>query len=148
MDSMNGFEKLYYCENSEGRVFLTSPESPIPPGYMRHETTNPRTMDLIFAKMDAQTKREHQQMTEEDFNRRKEKIDRWRSDIRLRMQSVECTAMEKAFLESALRACDKREEKLNRNTVYGVSSMQTTEANPNAAGENPVHFDLVAKAVN
>lgn len=139
---MNGFERLFYCENAEGHVFITSPQSPIPPGFQRFETTIPSVMDYVFKKLDAQTRAEHQQMTEADYERRRERIEKWRSDIRSRMASADCTEMERAFLRAALKACDKREDKLNRNTVYGVSAMQTTEANPKAAGENPVHFDV------
>lgn len=139
---MNGIEKLFYCKNSQGRVFLTSPESPIPPGYQRHSTTIPSEMDKVFAKLNLQTRDEYSRMTENDFNRRKSRIDQWRSDIRTRMGSADCSDVEKAILKAALAACDKREDKLNRNTVYGISAMQTSEANPKAPGENPVHFDL------
>lgn len=145
---MNGIEKLWYCTNSLGRVFLTSPQSPVPPGYLRTFTTDPKEMDRIYAKLDAQTKREHAEMTEADYHRRKGRIDQWRSDIRSRMVSADCSDAERGILRAALVACDKREEKLNRNTVYGVSAMQTTEANPKAPGENRVTFDISKSAVN
>lgn len=142
---MNGIEKLWYCQNSQGRVFLTSPESPIPPGYLRHSTTIPSEMDKVFAKLNTQTREEYSRMTENDFHRRKSRIDQWRSDIRSRMASADCSDVEKAILKAALVSCDKREDKLNSNTVYGVSAMQTTESNPKAPGDNRVHFDT-AKA--
>lgn len=124
---MNGSDKLWWMQRSDGHVYLTSPESPVPPMHERFSTTIPSEMDRIFRKLDQQTKEEHGHLTETLYLQRKDRIDQWRSDIRARMQQSDCSAMEKAFLQAALRANDKREEKLNRNTVYGISAMQTTE---------------------
>lgn len=145
---MNGIEKLYWQQSSTGRVFLSSPQSPLSPGYIRCATTNPREMDRIFAKIDHQVKIEHAEMTQMDYERRKDRIEKWRSDIRSRMVSADCSDFERGVLRAALAACDAREEKLNRNTVYGVSAMQTTETNPKAPGENRVIFDAPKLAVN
>jgi hypothetical protein len=136
---MNGLEKLWFCRNAAGRIFITSPQSPIPTGYVRYATTIPKEMDKVYAQLDLQTRREYADMTEADFNRRKNTINEWRSNIRSRMASSDCSNFERDLLKAALSACDKREEKLNRLTVYGISAMQTTEANPRAAGENQVH---------
>lgn len=124
---MNGSEKLWWVQKPNGDVYLTSPESPVPPGCDRYSTTTPSEMDRIFRKLNAQTKEEHGRLTEALYLQRKDRIEQWRKDIRTRMQSSDCSAMEKAFLQAALRANDKREDKLNRNTVYGISAMQTTE---------------------
>lgn len=125
---MNGIEKLIWAQNAEGRVFLTSYESPLPHGYQRFSTTTPSEMDRVFRKLDAQTKEEQGHMTYMLYLRRRELIAKWRSDIRQRMTATDCSEKERAILRAALAACDKREQKLNRNSVYGVSAMQSNEA--------------------
>lgn len=124
---MNGKERIYWCENLEGHLFLTHPEAPIPPGFSRFETTTPSEMDKIFKRLDHQTKMDHEQLTEALFNERKDRIAKWRSDLNYALTNAK-TVFERAFIKAALRANEKREEKLNRNSVYGVSAMQTTEA--------------------
>lgn len=138
---MNGLEKLYYAKNTFGHVYLTSPASPLKPGYIRYATTLPSEMDKVFAKLAQQTREENENLTFALYTRRKDHIDKWRSDIRARMVSADCGVEECDILRAALAACDRREEKLNRNSVYGVSAMETTEANPKAPGENRVIFD-------
>ncbi|HEY3620759.1 MAG TPA: hypothetical protein VGK96_28480 [Candidatus Sulfotelmatobacter sp.] len=125
---MNGFERLWYCENEDGRVFLTSPQSPVPAGYQRFETTSPSVMDGIFKKLNAQTRAEHGQMLYSDYLRRRDRIEQWRRDIQARMASSDCSNAERELLQVALKACDNREAKLNRNSVYGVSAMQESAA--------------------
>ena len=41
---------------------------------------------------------------------------------------MDCKEWEKAFIREALRRMDERDHKMQQNTVYGVSSMQETEA--------------------
>lgn len=138
---MNGIEKLIYAKHGgTGHIYLTSMASPVKPGYTRYATTIPSEMDKVFAKLSQQTREENECLTYALYMRRKEKIDQWRSDIRARMIAADCGNEERDILRAALAACDRREEKLNRNTVYGKSAMQTTEANPKAAGDNRVFF--------
>lgn len=138
---MNGLEKLVYAKNTHGYVYLTSLGSPLKPGFIRYATTVPAEMDKVFATLAQQTRAENENLTYQLYMRRKASIDKWRSDIRARMISSDCSAAERDILVAALAACDHREEKLNRNSVHGVSAMQTTEANPKAPGENRVIFD-------
>jgi hypothetical protein len=42
--------------------------------------------------------------------------------------SVDCKEWEKAFIREALRLMDERDYKMQQNTVYGISAMETTEA--------------------
>lgn len=124
---MNGIEKLWWQQNAQGRVFLSSPQSPVPHGFQLFSTTTPSEMDRIFKKLDQQTREEHGNLTYMLFLRRKDLIKKWRSDIKSRMLAQDCSNRERDILRAALAACDKREEKLNRNSVYGVSAMQTRE---------------------
>ena len=137
---MNGLERLVWAQNGQGHVYLTSPASPLRPGYQRFSTTTPSEMDRVFKILDRQTKEENGNLTYALYLRRKHLIDQWRSDIRARMVAADCSNNERDILRAALAACDRREEKLNRNSVHGVSAMQTTEANPNAPGDNRLYF--------
>ena len=120
-------DKVYYCENAERHIFLTTPESPIPAGFIRCCADTANKIDGVFARLDAQTKAEHAQLTEDLYNQRMAKIARWRSD--LNHELANCTDPNvRTFLRAALNANAHREEKLNRNTVYGVSAMQEREA--------------------
>src|ERR1700761_4897744 len=110
---MNGIEKLVYAKNSSGYIYLTSPTSPLRPGFIRYSTTTPSEMDKIFAKLDQQTRAENANLTYELYMRRKHLIDEWRSNIRSRMISTDCSDAERDILRAALAACDSREEKLN-----------------------------------
>jgi quinol monooxygenase YgiN len=145
---MNGLEKLYFCKNTHGWIYLTSPQSPVKPGFTRYSTTVPAEMDKVFAKLAAQTRAENENLTYALYMNRKHLIDKWRSDIRARMISADCGTEELDILRAALAACDRREEKLNRNSVYGVSAMQTTEANPKAPGDNRVYCNPPSETVN
>jgi hypothetical protein len=138
---VNGLEKLYWAKNTHGYIYLTSPSSPLKAGFTRYATTIPSEMDKVFAKLAQQTRKENGNLTYRLYLRRKDLIDKWRSDIRSRMISVDCSDAERDLLRAALAACGRREEKLNRNSVHGVSAMQTTEANPKAPGDNRVIFD-------
>jgi hypothetical protein len=144
---MNGLERLTYAENEEGYVYLTQPGSLLKPGFHRFETTIPSVMDSIFKKLAAQTKQENEQLTYDLYLRRKHLIDQWRSDIRARMGSADCSAAERDVLVAALAACDRREEKLNRNSIYGVSAMEKSEANPKAPGENRVYSQVPTETI-
>lgn len=145
---MNGVEKLFYCKNAAGWIYLTSPASPVKPGFVRYSTTVPAEMDKVFARLAQQTRAENENLTYALYVRRKDLIDKWRGDIRARMIASDCSNEERDILRAALAACDRREEKLNRNTVYGVSAMQTTEANPKAAGDNRTFFLPASETVN
>ena len=144
---MNGVEKLVYCKNASGYIYLSSMASPVKPGFVRYATTIPAEMDKVFAKLAQQTREENEHLTYALYMRRKGMIDKWRGDIRARMVSAECSNEERDILKAALAASDRREEKLNRSTVYGKSAMQTTEANPKAAGDNRVFFMPASETV-
>lgn len=137
---MNGVEKLWYAQNAQGHLYLTAAHSPLRRGYQRFSTAVPAEMDRIFEKLNAQTRAEHAALTQADYQRRIERIAQWRSDIRGRMASSECSNFEREVLRVALKSCDEREAKLNRNTVYGVSAMQQ------AAAPIPARTEVEVKA--
>ena len=56
----NGKERLFWAENAVGRdkCSLPAPCLPLPAGFARYSTTNPREMDRLFTRMHEQ-EREH-----------------------------------------------------------------------------------------
>jgi hypothetical protein len=136
---MNGNEKLVWIQKPNGDVYLSSFESPVPRGFQRFSTTIPSEMDRVFAKIDRQEKRNYAEMTEATYNARKEFIDANLSSLNHKLANSD-NEMEKAIIRAWIEAFNRKQTKLQTCTVYGVSAMQTTEANPNAPGDNRVTF--------
>ena len=123
-----GSDSVYYCENSAGHIFITSPYSPVPEGFVRKVADTAADAERVWKRVDEQTRRDHAQLTEADYARRAERITRFRSSLQSRMTSAECSQFERDAIRYALDFCDRKEQELNRNTVYGVAAMQEREA--------------------
>ena len=121
---MSERERLYYAENAAGRVYFTSPASPLQPGYMLKSTTNPREMDRLFTKMHEQEREQNEKLIEEIYTRGREYYDRLRSGLIQRLASSETSNAERNIVRAALKLMDERDSKMQRNGVYGVSAMQ------------------------
>lgn len=125
----NGKEVLWFDQNPlTHRVVMTSPMSPRRPGFNRHKTTNPREMERVFQRMNAQEHEDNEKLVEKLYNRGREYYNRVRSRLTQRFLSVDCKEWEKAFIREALKRMDERDHKMQQNTVYGVSAMQATPA--------------------
>ncbi len=124
----NGKEKLWWAENAVGRVYFTSPMSPLQVGYALHSTTNPKEMDRVFNKMHAQEREHNEKIVEQIYNRNREHYERLRSNLLCRLRSAGVSEAEKGIVREALRLMDERDFKMQQNTGYGVSDMQAHEA--------------------
>ncbi len=124
---MNGKEVLIWAENSAGHCYLTTFESPLKPGFQRFSTTTPSEMDRIFAKLSKQEEATYARMTEAMYINRRDWIDQNRSNLRTRIAQSN-NLKEKDFLRAWLKAFDSKMDKLLKNTVYGLSAMQTAPA--------------------
>lgn len=125
----NGKEKLWWAEDPvSGRVFFTSPMSPLPVGYVRRSTTNPREMDRIFNRMHEQERRQNERLIERLLTRGREHYERMRSALRARFNSAGVSEAEKNIIRAALRLMDEKDSQMQKNTVYGVSAMQESPA--------------------
>lgn len=125
----NGKERLWYAENPvTKRVFFTSPMSPLPSGYVRKCTTEPREMDRVFNRMHEQEREHNEKMIEQIYNRGREYYERARSELKRRLSSASTSEAEKNIIRASLKLMDERDSKMQENHVYGVSSMQETEA--------------------
>ena len=121
----NGKERMWYAEHHMTKhVFLTSPMSPLPIGFVRHSTTNPREMDRIFQRLHDQERVRNEQFVEQLYNKNREKYERTRDILRTRMLSSQCSDAEKNIIREALKLMDKKDQKMQENNVYGVSPMQ------------------------
>ena len=117
-------ETLYYAENAVGRIYFTSPASPLHPGYMLKSTNSPREMDRIFQKMHDQEREHNQAMIDKLYLRGKENFARMRSELLRKIGLHDTSNAEKGIIREALRRMDEKEAKMQENTVYGVSAMQ------------------------
>ena len=124
---MFGSEEIVWCENSEGYVFLSSRQSPIPEGFIRCSTKVPSEMDKIFKKLDQQERAKYAKMTEDAYNRRKDFIESNLSNLRTKLANSS-NNFERVVIRAWIEAFNRKQAKLQECTVYGVSAMQTTEA--------------------
>ena len=125
----NGKEVLVWDENPvTKRVVLTSPMTPRRLGFNRHKTNEPKEMDRIFKLLNEQEHEDNAVMVEKLYNRGRAFYDAARSRLTQRLLSVDTKEWEKAFIREALRLMDERDYKMQQNTVYGISAMETTEA--------------------
>lgn len=127
---MNGKECLWYAENAVGRIFFTSPMSPLPAGYALRHTTNPREMDRLFDKMHAQEREQNERMIERLYRQGRTYYESVRAKLRQRMQESDVSNAEKNIILASLKLMDENDFKMQQNTVYGVSDMQEHEENP------------------
>jgi hypothetical protein len=124
----NGKERLWYAENAAGHIFFTSPMSPLPPGFARYSTTNPKEMDRLFNKMHAQEREANERFVEQLYSRNREKYEALRSALRDRLNAAGVSDAEKNIIRASLALMDERDQKMQQNTVYGVSAMQEGDA--------------------
>ena len=123
-----GDDSVYYCENSAGHVFLTTPESPIPEGFQRFHATTVWEVERIWKRIDQQEKRDAERMTETMYLQRKAKLEAMKSHLATRMASSDCSNAEKDFIRESLKVLNRKEDILNSHSVYGVAFMQQKEA--------------------
>ena len=117
-------EVLFYAENAVGRIYFTSPQSTLQPGYMLKSTNSPREMDRLFNKMHDQEREQNEKLIEKTWSRGKENFDRMRSELRRKIGLHDTSNAEKNIIREALKLMDEKEAKQQQNTVYGVSGLQ------------------------
>ncbi len=125
----NGKEVLWWDENPMTKhVILTSPMSPYRLGYNRHKTNVPKAMDRIFKRLCEQEHEANQKLVEKIYFRGRPFYERVRSNLLQRLMSADTKDWEKAFIRESLRLMDERDFEMQKNTVYGVSAMESMEA--------------------
>jgi hypothetical protein len=125
----NGKEKLWYAEDPVSkRIFFTSPMSPLPVGYVRRSTTNPKEMDRLFNRMHEQEREQNEAFVEKLYNQNRHVYGGLRSRLRERMVTAGVSDAEKNIIRACLRLMDEKDSHMQRNNVYGVSAMQEAPA--------------------
>lgn len=125
----NGKEVMYFDENPVTKhVILTSPLTPARHGYNRVKTSTPAEMDRVFTLLARQEHEANQRLIERIYHRGRDYYERCRSNLLQRLMSADTKEWEKAFIRESLRLMDERDSAMQKNTVYGVSGMETTEA--------------------
>ncbi len=123
-----GTDDVCYCENAAGRVYLTTPESPIPEGFQRSVARTAADKEAVWAKIAAQERRHAEQMTETEYNQRIGRMTELRSVMNQRKGSGDCSQAEKDFIRAAMEVLDRKEHAIQQFSTYGVAAMQQTEA--------------------
>ena len=122
---MSERERLFYAENAVGRVYLSSPMSPLSPGYALRSTTSPKEMDRIFKRINQQERDHNEKFVERLHGQGREFYDRKRAWLRQRFRSSGVSEAEKTMIDEALKLMDEKDSKMQQNNVYGVSAMQS-----------------------
>lgn len=125
----NGKEVLWYLENPVTRVVqITAPMAPIPYGFVRHKTNQPKEMDRVFRKLHEQERDRNAKMIEKMWSRGRAHYEELRRRLNDRLTSAGTGEWEKAFIREALRLMTERDHEAQRNNVYGVSAMELAAA--------------------
>lgn len=125
----NGKEKLWWAENPvTKRIFFTSPMSPLPAGYVRKSTTNPREMDRLFNRMHEQEREQNEKFIEKLYHRGRESYDAVRNRLKARMAEAGVSDAEKNIIRASLKLMDDKDSRMQENHAFGVSAMQEQEA--------------------
>lgn len=124
----NGKEKLFWAENAVGRVYLTSPMSPLQVGYILKSTTVPREMDRIYDKLNAQEREHNEKFMEALYLRNREKYEATRSALMQKLGSGSTSPAEKNLIREALKLMDEKDSKMQKGSVTGVAAIQEEEA--------------------
>ena|ERR1035437_1115580 len=125
----NGKEILYYLENPQTRVVqITAPMAPIPYGFNRHKTNQPKEMDRVFRKLHEQEREKNQQVIEKMWSRGRAQYEALRDRLNQRLVSADTKVWEKAFIRESLRLMSERDNEAQKNNVYGISSMEEAPA--------------------
>ena len=107
----NGKERLWWAENATGHIFFTSPMSPLPPGFARFSTTNPKQMDRLFSRMHDQEREQNEKFLERLYTQRREKYDMLRSNLRNRLMASGVSDAEKNIIRASLKLMDERDHR-------------------------------------
>ena len=116
----NGKEILWYLENPMTRVVqITAPMAPIPDGFNRHKTNQPKEMDRVFRKLHEQERDKNAQVIEKMWSRGRAQYEALRDRLNQRLVSADTKVWEKAFIRE-FTECQPRSEcghRDNRRTL-------------------------------
>lgn len=122
-------EVLWYAEHyMTKRIFFTSPQSTLPPGYNRHSTSSPKEMDRLFTRMHEQEREHNEKQIEQIYNRGREYYERCRGELKSRLASAGTSNVEKNIIRASLKLMDDKDSKMQENHVYGISALQESPA--------------------
>ncbi len=125
----NGKEVIFYDENPVTKhVVMTSPMTPPRIGYNRHKTNQPKEMDRVFRKLYEQEREANEKLIEKFWARGRAHYEALRSRLMQRLAASGVHEWEKAFIREALQRMADRDHENQKNTRYGVSELELTEA--------------------
>lgn len=123
-----GSDSVWYAENAAGHVHIASPQSVLAPGYMLKCADTVPDVERFWKRMDAQERAAAERMNEALFRQREGRLRDMRANLNRRRLSLDCSNAERDFIKQCLAILDRKEDILQRNSVYGVAFMQEHEA--------------------
>lgn len=132
-----GDDAVWYAENNAGRVYITISGAPPKEGYAIKCAETVPQVEWLWKKLDQQEREQAQRMNEAIYNRRSSNIALMRSHLRQRAMSVDCSPLERDFISQAQQILDRKQDAMDKFSVYGVAAMQEHEA-PLSASVNQV----------
>ncbi len=125
----NGKEVLWWLENPKTRVVqMTSPMAPIPYGFVRHKTNQPKEMDRVFRKLHEQERDKNEKLIQKMWSRGRAHYEALRDRLNQRLVSADTKEWEKAFIRESLRLMEERDHEAQKNHQYGVSGLELGDA--------------------
>src|ERR1019366_6643030 len=123
-----GSDSVFYAENAQGHVHIATPQSVLAPGYMLKCADTVPAVERFWKRMDAQEREAAERMNEALFKQREARLHDMRANLNSRLLMLDCSNAERDFIKRALVIIDRKENTLQRNSVYGVAFMQEHEA--------------------
>ncbi|HEY1209559.1 MAG TPA: hypothetical protein VGE85_09330 [Terracidiphilus sp.] len=123
-----GADSVFYAENAAGHVHIASPQSRLAPGYTLKCADTVPDVERFWKRMDAQEREAAEKMNEALFRQRERRLADMRANLNRRLLSLDCSNTERDFIKQCLAILDRKEDILQRNSVYGVAFMQEHEA--------------------
>jgi hypothetical protein len=123
-----GADSVFCAENAQGHVHIASPQSRLAPGYRLKCADTVPDVEQFWKRMDAQEREAAEKMNEALFHQRERRLADMRANLNRRLLSLDCSNAERDFIKQCLAILDRKEDILQRNSVYGVAFMQEHEA--------------------
>lgn len=111
---------VVYFENRDGYVIVAPDQRhPTPLGFERKECHTLQEIDKLTAKMNRQDSDMFSRMWEQDRERMIAEHDKHRAKLRQRLLAIDCSVIERMFIQSALAYFDRKEREYANFKVRG-----------------------------
>lgn len=111
---------VVYFENKEGYVIVAPDHRhPTPEGFERRECKTLKDIDRLTVRLNRQDTRMFERMWYRDREQMIASHDKIRSKLRQRLLAIDCSKIERLFIESAFRYFERKEKEYENFKVRG-----------------------------